>query len=475
MSWIDRINPWRRRRPHSAFQVNDIEYVWREPAEPAPEPVSPGASTLFPRFQTPAGDQLDARTADGFAMVRSKLRNAFTPAQPVTDKRMFAGRTRIMTTLIRSIEDQRLHTVVYGERGIGKTSLLQVLAQAAQEARYLVVYITCGVRSEFDETFRAIASHIPLMYHSAYGPTTPEGERGDTLASLLGPEPMTVSSASDALAKIEGTRVLVILDEYDRANSEDFRRSVAELLKSLSDQAVRVQVLIAGVAANLTELVANVPSIQRNVFAMRIPKMTADEIRDIVRNGEAVSELGFEEAATHAIVTRCMGFPYLATLICHRAALVAIDDGRVAINLADVVAATDEVVEEFKGRISRRSQLQIATLVSEGKLAMLGALAGAAQSTGGWFTAEDITAMHADPTAIAEARATADDLADHQILIEAGDEGYGRGYRFSEPTVPVYLWLLAAKGDFYDQEPPEGAASAQWVPGRGFVSNTTPR
>ena len=469
MSWIDRLNPWRkRRRVQPSARVNETEYVWREAAEPVDEPAL-GGGGAFPRFQTTAGDQLDPRMADGFALLRSKLRNAYTPAQPVTDRRRFAGRTKIMTTLIRSIEDQRLHTVIYGERGIGKTSLLQVLSQAAQEARYLVVYITCGVRSEFDETFRSIATHIPLMYHSAYGPTSVEGERGDTLASLLGPEPMTVSSASDAFAKIEGTRVLVILDEYDRASSEDFRRSIAELLKSLSDQAVRVQVLIAGVAANLTELVANVPSIQRNVFAMRIPKMTPEEIRDIVKNGEAVSDLHFDDAATHAIITRCMGFPYLATLISHRAALVAIDDARTTIRAGDVAVATEEAVDEFRGRISRRSQLQIASLVDEGKLAVLGAMAGAAQSTGGWFTVEDITSLHAEASAIADARSMAERLAEDQILIEVGDDGYGRGFRFIEPTVPVYLWLLSAKGQFFDQEP---EALPQWAPGRGFVRET---
>ncbi len=455
MSWIDKLLPWRNRPATAAAQrPNEDKYVYR----PAATPVSGGGVTecaAFPRFQTTAGDQLDPRTADRFALVRSKLRGAYTPAQPVTDRKMFAGRTKVMTALIRSIEDQRLHTVIYGERGIGKTSLLQVLAKAAQEARYLVVYVTCGARSEFDETFRAIAAHIPLMYHSAYGPTTIEGERGDTLASLLGSEPMTVSSASDALAKIEGTRVLVILDEYDRAGSEDFRRSIAELLKSLSDQAVRVQVLIAGVAANLTELVANVPSIQRNVFAMRIPKMTAAEIRSIVKNGENVSDLHFDEAAIHAIIARCMGFPYLASLISHRAALVAIDEGRLTVQSRDVAVATEEAVNEFRGRISRRSQLQIGTLVDEGKLGVLGALAGAAQSTGGWFTVEDITAVHGDPAAIAEAREAAERLAADQVLLEVGDDGFGRGFRFMEPTVPVYLWLLAARGQFFDHEQPD--------------------
>ncbi len=336
MSWIDRLLPRRKGAPTASSKGSETaatpaqpQYLWRQAT--GAETGSRPDGAPFPRFQSTAGDHLDPRTADKFAVVRAKLRNAYTPAQPVTDRRMFSGRTKVLTTLIRSIEDQRLHTVIYGERGIGKTSLLHVLAQTAHDARYLVVYVTCGARSEFDETFRAIAANIPLIYHSAYGPTSVEGERGDTLVDILPPDAITVRSAVDTMAKIEGTRVLVILDEYDRAGSEDFRRSIAELLKSLSDQSVRVQFLIAGVAANLTELVENVPSIQRNIFAMQVPKMTASEIRSVVKNGEGAADLNFDNGAIHAIIARCIGFPYLASLISHRAALVAVDQNRLVV------------------------------------------------------------------------------------------------------------------------------------------------
>jgi hypothetical protein len=195
-----------------------------------------------------------------------------------------------------------------------------------------------------------------------------------------------------------------------------------------------------------------VPSIQRNVFALRIPKMTPDEIHGVIRNGETLSDLHFEEAAKHAIIARSMGFPYLASLISHRSALIALDNGRLTVNADDIASATREAVDEFKGRISRRSQLQIDDLVRAGNLPVLGALAGAAQSTGGWFTTEDITAVHGDSEALAAAHTTAEWLAEHQTLLEVGDDGFGRGFKFIEPTVPVYLWLLAAKGQYFDHE-----------------------
>ena len=128
---------------------------------------------------------MSSRGTDRFAAVRAKLRHAFTPSQPVADRRLFAGRDDVLKTIIRSIEDQRLHVVLYGERGIGKTSLLHILTQAAGEARYIVVYTSCGANSNFDETFRAAAAEIPLLFHSGFSPTGSEAEKGSSLADLL--------------------------------------------------------------------------------------------------------------------------------------------------------------------------------------------------------------------------------------------------------------------------------------------------
>ena len=143
MSWIDklRLSGGRRsRRPKAAS--DDATRWFAAPSDPST--AANCAETHFPRFQSSASDQIDHRGDDPLSALRVRLRSACTPAQPVTDRRMFAGGTRVLTSLIRSIDDQRLHAVIYGERVLGKTSLLHVRAQAARDARYLVVYVTCG-------------------------------------------------------------------------------------------------------------------------------------------------------------------------------------------------------------------------------------------------------------------------------------------------------------------------------------------
>jgi Cdc6-like AAA superfamily ATPase len=438
MNWIKSITRWfaemlglRSRAPIK----DEPEYVWRPAA--APE----------------AGEQ-QSSLGDVFAAIRTKLRRAYTPAQPVTDRKMYSGRSRVLSQVIQAIEDQGLHAVIYGERGLGKTSTLHVLAQAARDAKYLIVYLTCSEGSTFDEMFRALAVEIPLLFHGDFGPTSQRAERRESFAAILGPEPVNARLASEILAKVTGVRVLVILDEFDRAESEVFRLGIAELIKGLSDRAAAVQLLIGGVAANLSELIANIPSIQRNIFALQLPKMTADEVRDLVKNGEAVSGVTFDDPAIAAITVKALGFPYIASLLAHRSAMTAIDNGRVVVGPEDVTAAMDHVVEEFKARVSRRSLTVIDHCAHAGLLPALGALGGVAQTVGGWFAPLDIGPQHADAAEIPGLTEVLEKLAKERLLVETRQEDFGVVYHFFEESVPPYLWLAAGRAADAGPGPP---------------------
>jgi Cdc6-like AAA superfamily ATPase len=437
--------------------------AWREqPVTYVSVPPSQAQRSTLPRFQRTAGDLPNPGYGGRSAALRARLLNAYTPARPVVDRRMFAGRTKILQSLIHAIEEERLHLVLYGERGVGKTSLLQQISQAAKDARYLVTYIDCGQRTEFDETFRAVAAGIPLMYHSAYGPTSVESERGDTLADLLGPEPMTVAAALEALSHIEGARVLLILDDFDHIGSEEFRHEIAELLKRLSDRAVYVQALIAGVPAELAALVGQVPSLHRNVVAMRIPRMMDDEIRDIIGKAETVSGVHFDDEALDAIIAACAGSPYLAKLLGYRAALAAVDHDRETIEAEDVGASIQDAIDDLSKTVSRHGQLRIEELTRRGQLPALAALARASQATGGWYTMEEVsTALRSDPLPPRNTAAVIKELVEHDILLEIEGEGHEHAFRFVGPTLPDYISLLVARSRWFGAKPDPATAALE--------------
>lgn len=461
MSWINSLMARSFGRKPKAPSNPQSNLVFAAPPAVKRDAGKKAQSNAFPRFQSMAGDQPASRQGDANAALRVKLRSAFTPSQPITDSRMFAGRIDVLTTLIRSIEDQRVHVIMYGERGIGKTSLVHVLTQAAQDARYIVVYCSCGAGSTFDEIFRAVAADIPLLFHKGFAPTDDEAERGGTLADLLPASPLTPRLVADLFAKLTGTRVLVVLDEFDVCESPDFRRNIAELIKNLSDRSIRTQLVIAGVAADLTELVEHIPSIRRNIFAMQVPKMTASEVNSLVENGEEVSGVTFDKAATDFIVFVANGSPYFASLLSHHSGLAAIDAGRSNVTVDDVSQAVDQALTEFRSRISKHSQLQIDQAAKSGVRHVLGVMAGAALFNNGRFDSRDIDALYPSIANAANLKATIEDFASKHVLLEILDDEYGRGYRFSEEAVLPYLWILAAQKRFLEARKPAAGEPAR--------------
>ena len=242
-----------------------------------------------------------------------------------------------------------------------------------------------------------------------------------------------------------GTRALIVLDEFDRVESAEFRLHIAEFLKNLSDRSVRVQLLIAGVAANLTELLAHIPSIQRSIFALEVPRMTEAEVRQLVKNGEEICGVQFNEAAVSFIVSAAGGLPYMASLLSQHAGLKAISNSRLVVTSHDITTAVAEALLELKGRISKRSQLQIAACIQDGSHKILSSLSGFAQLGGGSFTLNDIASVASSVELANRYRALIAKLADEGVLIQRQDDEFGVSYRFLEGSVPIYLWLLAAQ------------------------------
>src|SRR3546814_26182 len=128
-------------------------------------------------------------------------------------------------------------------------------------------------------------------------PNSSEAEKGLTFDSRLPNGPVSAREASDLLTGVTGTRLLIILDEYDRVEDSGFRRQTAELIKNLSDRMAAVHVLIAGVAEDLDGLIDYIPSIRRNIAAIEVPAMTTPEVEEILRIGSETSGMTFADGS----------------------------------------------------------------------------------------------------------------------------------------------------------------------------------
>jgi Cdc6-like AAA superfamily ATPase len=400
----------------------------------------------LPSFLASAIDRPSSRTArSGLLNARLQLRDLFTPAQPVTQRSRFAGRLDVLANLIEIIEEQRSHVVVYGERGIGKTSLMHILADLARESQYLVIYESCGSDSRFDEIFRSVLKQIPLLYLSTVSPQALEAESKAHFGSQVGDGAFNARELSELLARVTGTRVIIILDEYDRTEDPNFRRSVAELIKNLSDRAARVQLVLAGVASNLQELIGYIPSVRRNIVGLPMPRMTGAEVRSLIGVGESGAGIKFEDRVTSMIELLANGSPYLVRLLSHHAAMKAVDAGRMTVETGDIRQALDKAVDEAEMRVDALGPRGLERFIKEDKAPFIAAVARAATTPDGWFAESDIVdnlPAHLKSYDVKTEFATLAGIG-HVLTIDRTVEP--ARYKFIDEALPTYLWLRIAR------------------------------
>lgn len=82
------------------------------------------------------------------------LQSIFRPSAPIDDRRMFLGRETQLSKTLATVQTVGQHGVVYGERGVGKTSLAYMTTEAflAANGTALSVRLACNA----DDTFASI-------------------------------------------------------------------------------------------------------------------------------------------------------------------------------------------------------------------------------------------------------------------------------------------------------------------------------
>ena len=415
-----------------------LDALWLDDAPPT------RASDL-PRFTAMASDDVEGSgEAPTLARARMALRDTLGASQPVISRDRFSGRHDALQQLIAAIEQQRVHVVIYGERGIGKTSLVHVFADTAREARYIVLYGSCGTDGRFDEIFRAFAAKIPMLYHRSVLPTTAEVEQALHFDSLLPEGSFGPREVSDLFADVVGTRVVLILDEYDRIADPNFRRDVAELIKNLSDRAARVQLVLTGVASNLDELIGFAPSIRRNVVGLPMRPLNLIEVGEILRLGEEGAGLHFTDEAVAMIATMADGSPYLVRLLGHRAGMAALDQRRAQVDETHCRTAVERVLTDWNATLPRRVQALLARDDARAQWPLLVAAAEAGTYSDGWFVVGDVVAEMAGTSSPVTIEHDLRTLARSHDLLEAEDRDGETRFRYRYPGVASLLLMSAS-------------------------------
>jgi Cdc6-like AAA superfamily ATPase len=300
--------------------------------------------------ETPEGEQQPEIDFESLAQEASRV---FMPASPIMDKDLFAGRIHQLRSVMDAINQSGQHAVLYGERGVGKTSLANVLAPLARAIHpdLASAKVNCDGTDTLDSVWRKAFQELTQTVERRSAGFT--GELRAEIASLADalPRRATPADIRTALAGVEAP-LLLIFDEFDRLPAPA-ARLFTDVIKGLSDYAVPTTVVVVGVAQTVEQLVTDHRSIDRALIQIQMPRMKAEELHEIISKGATQLGISFDRDAAAQIVQVSQGLPHYTHLIALHAVRQALSSGALHVTPEDVEVGLRSAVENAQQTIKR--------------------------------------------------------------------------------------------------------------------------
>ncbi len=280
---------------------------------------------------------------------RAALGSAFTPSAPVSSLDLFSGRSDQLNRITDVVFQRGQHAVIYGERGVGKTSLANVLADwldFLKRHNYQVIRHNCAATSTFNTIWEGVFRELSF--------------KRQTVGFIGSPSSVPMSAYVPANAGSEdvrfllqqtGSSTIIIIDEYDRVKDATTHVLLADTIKSLSDHAVEATLIIIGVADSVDDLIAEHRSIERALVQVHMPRMSDRELLDILEKGFHQASMRIADNAKQHIATLSRGLPHNTHELGLLSGLCAIERDSKEVERVDVESAIKRAVNNAQQTI----------------------------------------------------------------------------------------------------------------------------
>lgn len=281
-----------------------------------------------------------------------QLGEVFTPASPIHDADLFSGRSDLLVRIAHAVNQRGMHCILFGERGVGKTSLANILPSTlvSAGAELVVAAVNCDTTDDYSSLMHKLMQEIVAEVkrpNVGFGSDFTAFQNPLSQSLPERPRPNDVRLLMQAV----GANVLLILDEFDRIVDQDSVRLVADTIKTFSDRAVPATFVLVGVANNVDWLLREHQSIERCLTQVLMPRMTAEELAGIIDNGLDQVNMAMGDAVRWYIPAVAQGYPHYAHLLALEAAWRAVREDRSEVNLNDIESSIGDAINHTEHSI----------------------------------------------------------------------------------------------------------------------------
>lgn len=395
------------------------------------------------------------------------LGRRLTPSAHITTPERLFGRQQRLTQIERAFNSPGRHVFIFGDRGVGKTSLALTAAYLHQDTSEEPVYVLCSESSTFGKILHSVGINaLPLKerMESTGAPSKISGGipgiASGSYSAASKPvanfgEPADINDATNIIRYINSRRngtTVVVIDELERIKDPNEKMKIAEFVNSISSVQDETKFILSGIGSTVEELLGNHPSASRKLEAIELAPIPHDELWNIILS--VADELSVAVEKEHLIRSSILsdGFPHYVHLIAENLFWSMYDDIEECRR-----AETRHFKEAVKGALERtdvehKSAYRIATQKTKNTLGYELALWSLADKT---ETQRQITSIYEDSyRRIARDNLELDVLDKNALnhrLLNLREEshgriivGYGSGwFRFRENIMRGYVRLVA--------------------------------
>ncbi|MCP4680280.1 MAG: ATP-binding protein [Deltaproteobacteria bacterium] len=258
------------------------------------------------------------------------LHSHLSPSRPIQSREHLYGRDAQFNEIEQALYSPGRHVFIYGDRGVGKTSLAQTAAFTHQSSDNDPILVACGRNSTFTDVMRNVFTRMIPQPSNKKSKSTIKGRLslpGITLEaqkSFESGEVPEVHGVNDtitilkALAAEYSGKTIVVVDEFDLIENPAEKSHFADFIKQMGDQAVPVQFIFCGIGESLDDLLGAHASCYRYLANVELPRLYFDARWEIIDESAEALGVQMDENSRFRIAAISDGFPHYIHLICEK-------------------------------------------------------------------------------------------------------------------------------------------------------------
>ena len=254
-----------------------------------------------------------------------------SPSSPIQSIELLMGRQKQLDAIEEALASPGRSIFIYGDRGVGKTSLAQTTAVQHQSSDRNPVIISCDASTTFSRIIQSIAQAIVANPMGGSNAKTSKVKLGvPSVVSYEGErkrEDGQISDVTDINSAVlllkhltDGykSKTLVVVDEFDLMNKEGDKVNVANMLKQVGDQRINIQFIFCGIGKSLNELLGAHGSAHRYIQEVKLDRLNYGPRLEIIEASLKAFEINIDQRKKTRIAAISDGFPHYIHLVCEK-------------------------------------------------------------------------------------------------------------------------------------------------------------